>query len=370
MLMKIQSKTEKTDVTLESIHGCILGTALGDAVGLKREGLSRNWAVWLHGDRPSPDLIFGKGFCSDDTEHTVMVGCALLKSNTDVNQFEKYFVRYLRIWLLTLPAGIGFGTLKAGAKSFLVSRKNYGVFTAGNGPAMRSAILGLVAKDDDRLANLNRVCTRATHTDPKAEEAALLVAKAARFAAANPDSNPVEFIEILRDDITGDELKTHFAAAVDGLRQGLTPREFAEQRGWSKGPTGYINQSVPAAIYCWAYSPKDFQAVVTNAVLLGGDTDSVAAIAGAIAGAGCGFAGLPDSWLDQLAEWPRNKRWMKKLADALHELVITGTFSSQPPSLRWGRSLIRNLIFGVTVLVLYFRRFIPIPSRKRPRNKT
>ncbi len=370
--MKTESVVEKQKriptTTLESIHGCILGTAIGDAVGLKREGLSRDRAIWLHGDQPAPDLIFGKGFCSDDTEHTVLVGCALLRSAGSVELFERVFVGYLQKWLLTAPAGIGMGTLKAVIKSFFVSPKNYGVFTAGNGPAMRSALLGLVAADDKHLVHLNRVCTRITHTDPKAEEGSLLVARAAKFAASgaatNQNVDPMQFLEHVCPTIEGDELKQHMNAVMDGLRQNLTPREFAEYRGWGKGPTGYINQSVPAAIYCWAFTPNDLRSVVTNAVLLGGDTDSVAAIAGAIAGAGCGFAGIPKDWLDRLAEWPRDKSWMKQLATEIHQ----STYTSAPrlaPSPCWGRTLIRNLLFGVTVVLLYFRRFIPIPARSR-----
>ena len=366
--MKSETATELSSVSLDSIHGCILGTAIGDAVGLKREGLSRDRAIWLHGGQPSPDLIFGKGFCSDDTEHTAMVGCALLDSKTEVDRFEKSWVGYLQKWLLTLPAGIGFGTLRAVAKSFFVSSKHYGVFTAGNGPAMRSALLGLIAHDDERLMQLNRVCTRTTHTDPKAEEGALLVARAARFASLNPDINPREFLRQTRQEISGGELSQHLAAIEQGLDEGLTPREFAELRGWEKGPTGYINQSVPSAIYCWAYSPKDFRSVVTNAVLLGGDTDSVAAIAGAIAGAGCGQSKIPKDWQGQLVEWPRTKLWMKNLSLSLHELISNGK-PNPTPSLLWGRSILRNLLFGATILALYFRRFIPIPSRRNSKER-
>ena len=55
-----------------NILGCLLGTALGDAVGLRREGLSRQRAMRLYGGAPlQPNLLFGWGFCSDDTEHTL-----------------------------------------------------------------------------------------------------------------------------------------------------------------------------------------------------------------------------------------------------------------------------------------------------------
>ena len=57
------------------ILGCLLGTAVGDAAGLRREGLSKRRAQRMYGQRPiRPDLLFGRGLCSDDTEHTVMVG--------------------------------------------------------------------------------------------------------------------------------------------------------------------------------------------------------------------------------------------------------------------------------------------------------
>lgn len=232
----------------ESISGCILGTAMGDAVGLKREGLSRDRAIRLHGDQPSPDLIFGRGFCSDDTEHTILVAAAFLRSGGNVDAFKKIFAGYLKKWLLTLPAGIGLGTLRAILKSFLVGPDNSGVFTAGNGPAMRSALLGLLARDEQHMRELVRASTRLTHTDPKAEDGAFVVAKAARFAAMNSSADPIQFIEQLVASMDESELKQHLEAAIESLQSGHSPGQYVELRGWGKGPTGYINQSVPAAV--------------------------------------------------------------------------------------------------------------------------
>ena len=62
-----------------------------------------------------------------------------------------------------------------------------GIFSAGNGPAMRAAILGVyAAHDHDRLAELIQASTTLTHTDPDAEYGALAVALAAVFAALGP----------------------------------------------------------------------------------------------------------------------------------------------------------------------------------------
>lgn len=358
-----RTEVDRSLASFEAIFGCILGTALGDAVGLKREGLSRDRAIWLHGESPSPDLLFQRGFCSDDTEHTVLVGCAMLASGGEVERFRDRFASDLRIWLMTLPAGIGMGTLRAILKSFFVGPKYSGAKSAGNGPAMRSALLGVLAENDTHLRKLTNVSTRATHTDPRAIEGAVVVARAARFAMRNPESDPAKFVDDALGWIIGEDLADHFQAIGKGLRERLTPQEFAEERGWGRGVTGFINQSVPAAVYCWAYSPTDFRQTVTNAVLLGGDTDSVGAIAGAISGTAVGASSLPNDWQSQLAEWPRDIAWMHALSERLASHVRTPV-ASKPPSLRWGRTVIRNLAFAVTVLVLYFRRYIPIRDKR------
>ena len=63
------------------LSGVIVGTAVGDAIGLPREALSRRRANRLFGAPPLRHrLMFGRGMISDDTEHTCMVGQALLRS--------------------------------------------------------------------------------------------------------------------------------------------------------------------------------------------------------------------------------------------------------------------------------------------------
>lgn len=158
----------------QHLLGCLMGTALGDAVGLRREGLSRQRAKRMFDNRQfKPDLFLGRGFCSDDTEHTQMVARALILSERNPRKFELAFGRQLRWWLLTIPAGIGLATLRACIKLTVgLDPTRSGVFSAGNGPAMRSAIIGVWAKSEAELQNLVRGSTQLTHTDPKAEEGA------------------------------------------------------------------------------------------------------------------------------------------------------------------------------------------------------
>ncbi len=92
--------------------------------------------------------------------------------------------------------------------------------------------------------------------------------------------------------------------------------------------------------------------------MLGGDTDSVAAIAGAISGANLGSDKLPKEWLDGLAEWPRNKKWMQQLAQALSQPPVENQ-QLAPPKMHWMVTIPRNIAFATVVLGIGFRRLLP-----------
>src|SRR5215471_9427316 len=111
--------------------------------------------------------------CSDDTEHTFLVAQALLSHPDDPVAFQRCLAWKLRLWLLGLPAGIGLATLKAILKLWLgFPPSRSGVWSAGNGPAMRSAIIGAYFyNDQDKRCAFVSAATHLTHTDPKAKTA-------------------------------------------------------------------------------------------------------------------------------------------------------------------------------------------------------
>lgn len=311
----------------------------------------------MYGGSPlQPNLVFGRGFCSDDTEHTQMVGRAIALSGGEIARFERELGRQFKRWLLTLPAGVGLATLRACIRLlFGFGPGNSGVFSAGNGPAMRSALIGVWTKSDSQLRPLVRSCTRITHTDPKAEEGALLVARAASLTVNGFNADPVEFLNEMLGEIHGAELRGNLQKVIDSLIQKQNPSEVADAMGWSNGVSGYINQSVPAALFCWASSPDDFRQCVESAALLGGDSDSVAAITGAICGANLGNNKMPADWLDQMAEWPRTVEWMKQLAKSLCDEHK----ENNPPGMYWMATIPRNVLFATCVIGLGFRRLFP-----------
>jgi ADP-ribosylglycohydrolase len=197
-----------------------------------------------------------------------------------------------------------------------------------------------------------------THTDPKAEEGALMVARAASLMTRGDDTTPIEFLRREAATVQGEELRERLVRACKSLDDGLSPIDFANALGWSRGVSGYVNETVPAALYCWAATPKDFRRSVTSAVLLGDDTDSVAAIAGAVAGANLGDSAIPQDWIRNLNEWPRTVSWMQELAWAL-ATNCSGNGAASPPAMHWLATLPRNAGFALIVLGIGLRRLLP-----------
>ncbi len=146
----------------EAAVGCLLGTAVGDALGLACEGLSRERQQRVFPALDVYHLLFGKGLCSDDTEHACMLAQSIIVSGGDEAIFARDFARRLRWWLVGLPAGIGLATLRAILKLWLfVPGRWRGVYSAGNAPAMRSALIGVCFADDEgRLSRVNRLAAR------------------------------------------------------------------------------------------------------------------------------------------------------------------------------------------------------------------
>jgi hypothetical protein len=90
----------------------------------------------------------------------------------------------------------------------------------------------------------------------------------------------------------------------------------------------------------------------------GGDTDTTAAIAGAIVGAAVGESGIPQDWLTTLVDWPRSVTWMRQLGTALAQSGDS-PHSRISPGVPVVGLLLRNMVFAIIVLGHGFRRLGP-----------
>jgi ADP-ribosylglycohydrolase len=347
------------------LAGALLGTLLGDALGLPREGLSRERAMRRFGGAPLRHrLVLGRGLGSDDTEHACMVAQALLAQPEDAEAFARGLAWRLRGWLLSLPAGVGWATLRATVRLWLgFSPERSGVVSAGNGPAMRAPVLGVCLADQpERRLAFTRASSRLTHRDPLAEEGAQLVALAAALAAEDGTPSPLDLLQRLEAAASSPGFREALRTVGTCLERDAPVAELAEALGLARGVTGYVLHTVPVALYAWLRHLGDFRAAVEAVILLGGDTDSTGAIVGGLAGASVGVRGLPGEWLAGLVEWPRSVAWMERLAGRLAEqFPARGEVARSPGPLPlfWPGVLPRNLALLAVVLVHGFRRLLP-----------
>lgn len=345
--------------TSAAILGCLLGVAVGDAIGLPTERLSRAKALRMHRGGLRHRLLFGRGMFSDDTEHTLMAAAALIRHPADAAAFQCSLGRSLRWWLLALPAGVGISTAKAVLRLWIgFSPQRAGISSAGNGAAMRSAIFGACfAHDAETRRAMALASCRLTHTGPRAEESAHLVSEAAALAARHI-ATP-EVLRSLRQWLQSQEMTERYAMLETALQRGDSVPDFASQIGCGYGVSGFAPNSVAVALYAWLRYRGDYARIVTEVILCGGDTDSVAAIAGGIAGAEAGEAGIPALWVQGIWDWPRSITYIRKLANAL-SLRLQGE-QVKPPRLAVWMILPRNLLFLIVVIAHGFLRLIPRP---------
>jgi ADP-ribosylglycohydrolase len=346
------------------LAGILLGSAVGDALGLPAEGLSPRRRRRL---MPGPwrhRLLFGRGMVSDDTEHALFVAQSLLRHPADPDAFRRSLAWHLRWWVAGLPAGIGMATARACLKLWLGFPPNRsGVFSAGNGPAMRSAIIGGYFHDQpEMLRQFVLASTQLTHTDPKAVIGAEAVARLAAWAVAHdpaeqPEIGPITtlLVELAPQDGPWRQWIEQMQTA---LAAGTSVPGFAIALGLANGVSGYIYHTVPVATYAWLRHYGDFRATLEAALDCGGDTDTVGAIAGALAGATVGEAGIPGPWLDGIIDWPRSVRLLRKVADRLEQ---RRELDRPLGDVRyfWPAILPRNLFFLLVVLFHGFRRLAP-----------
>jgi ADP-ribosylglycohydrolase len=298
---------------------------------------------------------------SDDTEHLCMTAQAVLACPDDSTAFARSLAWKLRWWLASLPAGTGLATLRAIVKLWCgFSPSSSGVFSAGNGPAMRATVLGACfGREPDRMRSYVESTTLLTHTDPKAVQGALAVALAAAAAVREGAANlePGRLLATVNEQSVDPGFADYIEKIRKSLETGITVQGFAQTMGLGAGVSGYMYHSVPVVLFAFLRHLGDYEETVRSVIELGGDADTTGAIAGALAGAAVGMDGIPRRWIDGLAEWPRTTAWMVRLAHRL--AALEEGRSPGPEPLFWPGIIPRNILFLLVVLGHGFRRPFP-----------
>ncbi len=331
----------------ERIAGCLLGGALGDAVGLPCEGMSARRIARQFGRIERFRLLGATGYVSDDTEQSALVAQAIARHPSDAGAAALDFQRALLGWFLRGPWGIGLATIRACLKILLGFRSS-GVRSAGCGAAMRSPVVGAIfAEDVARRRTMAQALAEVTHTDPRAVSAAVFTADAAAACALAAGGAAPTFDDAIEATDSAPLREALRRAALLARGQG-----GVEPASREIGTSGFAVHAVPFALFCFLRHRGDPMASIRCAVEAGGDTDTIAAIAGSWCGALRGERGLPAGLLDRIQDGPFGPSHLRGLAHALAE-------GDPPPRWSPARAMARNALLAPVILAHGLRRLLP-----------
>jgi poly(ADP-ribose) glycohydrolase ARH3 len=179
----------------------------------------------------------------------------------------------------------------------------------GNGAAMRVAPVGLMFRDDpEALWEQARLSALPTHVHPLAIEGAQLLALAVAQASHPGPFERQAFFATLAERCTSLE----YAGPLRRAARIEEPRDLA-----LLGNGVAAADPVVTAIACFSLTPDSYGRTIATAILLGGDTDTIAAMAGAISGAHLGAGAIPPRLLERLEDGYQGKRYLEELAAGL-----------------------------------------------------
>jgi len=278
------------------IAGCLVGLAIGDALGAPLEFLSRR-EVRRRFPQGLRDLIasslWSKGEYTDDTQMALLIAESLLEKKgflaSDVAQRFRAWARTakdvgIQTRAVVNAAGYVDNPESCSTRYYADHRES----SAGNGALMRCAPVALFyLNSPDQLTEASRASARVTHYDPKAQSACVILNVWIQAAICRRvrDARP-EAIALLEND-------ERFV--WDRLKQ----IEIYEEADIAS--SGYTVHTLEAA--AWSFlTTGSYEEAVVRAANLGDDADTVAAVCGAIAGAYYGYASIPGRWRTQLKD--------------------------------------------------------------------
>ena len=181
---------------------------------------------------------------------------------------------------------------------------------------MREAPVGLMFQhNQEQLWQQARLSALPTHVHPLGIEGAQVLALAVGLASTIEDFDPDEFFANLSEKCTSLEYSGPLRRAA----------KLSDVRNLALFGNGIeATSSVATAIAAFGLTPNSYEETIGNAILLGGDTDTIAAMAGAISGAFLGHAAIPNHLLENLEDREQGKTYLETLASKLcaaHEKI-------------------------------------------------
>jgi poly(ADP-ribose) glycohydrolase ARH3 len=312
---------------LDRFKGCLLGLAVGDALGGLFEGQPSSH---IRGRFPSVRSLIDNPpletlHYTDDTQMMIGVAEALvfrgeIKEDTLCRAFVNNY----------LPSrGYGFGArrvleaMEEGNDYHHVASTHFPGGSFGNGAAMRVAPIGLLFHQDLELTLAQaRLSALPTHTHPLGIEGAQLLALAVSLCFQPILEKPAFLESLLRrcqsDAFRAKIKQAHHVNEVDQfplLGNGIQALE-----------------SVITAVTCFLVAKDSYETAIAEAIFLGGDTDTIAAMTGALDGTYLGVDAIPPHLLARLEDDVefKGRSYIESLAGNLFEVFEKKSQSNSP----------------------------------------
>lgn len=281
----------------------LIGEAVGDALGKAFETMKSDdpaLLAWNGEMLPSKHHELQANQWTDDT----MMARILAESIHLCGGFYPRDVadRYKHWLQVGPPRGMGTATRKALGR--LLDGTSWtesgGEGAEGNGTAMRAAPIGIFYHEDfDTIAEFARMDARITHRSLEAEEGSVAVAIGAALALKRVDLRLL--VQITAENLRPSAVKNSLCrlTRVNG--------ESAQEMMQYFGTGAHVVETVPSA-FSALLCTKSYEEAVMASIRAGGDTDTTAAIAGALAGTYYGFASIPKRYRQDLEEFHTLRR--------------------------------------------------------------
>lgn len=294
---------------IDKIKGAIYGQAIGDALGLGAEFLTKTQVAQFYpGGLKDYDQIiqdghrsrWEKGEWTDDTEQMMCIFDSLLnKHQIDIKDIAKN----LHHWANNGGRGIGNTIyavlsddefLKDPHKVAQAVWEKSGKLLAANGGVMRTSILGIWEYYDlQKVVHNAEVVCKITHTDPRCVGSCVAVSLAISLLLQGQTDYDVISQKVQELSVPYDNrLKEYFEFAKTKTLENLELNQ--------KDSIGYTLKAMAVAF--WALKNTNFEDGILKIINEGGDADTNAAIAGSVLGAKYGFAAIPTRWVEELKD--------------------------------------------------------------------
>ena len=279
---------------LNRYRGCLLGLAVGDAIGTTVEFKSRGT---FH---PITDMVGGGPFhlkpgqWTDDTSMALCLAESLIACNgfDALDQMNRYLDWWKKGYMSSTGVCFDIGnTIRQALLNFTISGDPLngltGTYSAGNGSLMRLAPIPMFYSPNKTEARFYAAkSSLTTHAAQECLEASSLYA------------------EMLVSALSGQDMETILSA--NDTSEFVSEKIIAIAKGEYKNKTiqhiignGYVVNSLEAALWCF-WTTHSFSDAILAATNLGDDADTTAAICGQIAGAFYGLSNIPSHWLEKL----------------------------------------------------------------------